>query len=501
MNPSEPSPATPPRRGQPAGEANPTPAEPVNPEPTGRRRGRVCLLGAWVWVASATSANASTGALLETGDLHVGWLWLGALFSLVGITVAATVRESLERAVPESVLEGVEPESRRSGLERRLAKGEDLRLSALFAEVFGALLLTTCTLLATADEGRLSWDRGLLSVALLVPLWSAARELLPTTLAEARGDEWLRRHLTWFALAVSPTWPLTRAASGLRAVLRRGFGLSAEPERVRRIVEGLREAIEDSDLETDLDASEREIIENVVEFHDVDAAALMTPRTEVVGVPREASLRTALAVAGECNHSRLPVYEESIDKIVGTFSVRDTLEHLARDKHADRADRDVFLDQSVIELTRPALFVPETKRVSELLQEFRERKLKIAVVLDEYGGTSGMITLSDLLEELIGELRDEHDEDEPAAIRKIQPQTYDVDAWVRVADVNEELELELPEVDDYETIAGFVLAQLGHFPKPGDRLVHGAVELEIRAATDRRVTEVRLHLGARALPA
>lgn len=496
----------PPRRGQPAGEAQPAPAEPARPERIGPRplRSRPpahVFAGALFWSLGASPASASTGPLLEAGDLHVGWLWLGALISLAGIALAATVRESLERAVPESVLEGVQPEGRRNRLERRLAQGENLRLSALFAEVLGALLLTTCTLLATADEGRLTWDRSLLSVALLVPLWSAARELLPTTLAEARGDEWLRRHLSWFAIVVAPTWPLTRAASALRAVLRRGFGLSAEPERVRRIVEGLREAIEDSDLETDLDANEREIIENVVEFHDVDAAALMTPRTEVIGVPREATLREALAVAGEGNHSRLPVYEESIDRIVGTFSVRHALEHLARDKHADREDRNVFLEQPVFELTRPALFVPETKRVSELLQEFRERKLKIAVVLDEYGGTSGLITLSDLLEELIGELRDEHDEDEPAAIRKIQVQTYDVDAWVRVADINEELELELPEEDDYETIAGFVLAQLGHFPKPGERLAHGAVELEIRAATDRRVTEVRLHLGTRAVSA
>ncbi len=453
-------------------------------------------------VASAAPAVLAIRApALESIDLHPGWMGLGAIASLVCIAIAATVRESLERAVPESVLEGVPEGIRRQRLEKRLGQGEDLRLSALFAEVLGALLLTTCTLLAMSQDGRLTWNRGLLSVALLLPLWSTARELLPTTLAEARGDEWLRRHLTWFAWAVAPTWPLTRAASATRAVLRRAFGLSAEPERVRRIVEGLREAIEDSDLESDLDANEREIIENVMEFHDVDAAALMTPRTEVVGVPKEASLRDALAVAGECNHSRLPVYQDSFDRIVGTFSVRDALEHLAREKHADRADRDAFLDQSVAELTRPALFVPETKRVSELLQEFRERKLQIAVVLDEYGGTSGLITLSDLLEELIGELRDEHDEDEPSAIRKVQPQVYDVDAWVRVADVNEELELELPEEDGYETLAGFVLTHLGHFPKPGERLAHDGYEFEIRAASDRRVTEIRLHLGAQAMPA
>ena len=158
-------------------------------------------------------------------------------------------------------------------------------------------------------------------------------------------------------------------------------------------------------------------------------------------------------------------------------------------------DPDQALEQAVHTRMHPALFVPETKRVSELLQEFRARKLKIAVVLDEYGGTSGLITLSDLLEELIGELRDEHDADEPAAIRVVQSQVYDVDAGVRVADVNEELELELPEEDDYETIAGLVLAELGHFPKPGERLTWGPVELEVRAATDRRVTEVRLHLG------
>jgi CBS domain containing-hemolysin-like protein len=141
---------------------------------------------------------------------------------------------------------------------------------------------------------------------------------------------------------------------------------------------------------------------------------------------------------------------------------------------------------------RPAVFVPETKLISELLAEFRRDKQKMAIVLDEYGGTAGLVTMGDILAEIVGEMGDEFDERVEDDVWRRDDGSADVVASLRISEVNEELELELPEEEDFETLAGFVLARLGHFPKPGEALVEDEVEFTVLEASDRRVLRVRV---------
>jgi magnesium and cobalt transporter len=177
------------------------------------------------------------------------------------------------------------------------------------------------------------------------------------------------------------------------------------------------------------------------------------------------------------------VYAETLDSVVGILSVRDCLKLISEEG----------LDgHELSELVRPATFVPETKRVFELLGDFRRQNLHMAVVLDEYGGTAGIVTLGDVLYELVGDLPDENEAALVVGIRRTASGAYEIDAAERVSDVNAELDLDLPEDQGYETLAGFVLAELGHFPNPGESFERRGLLLTVTRASDRRVLEVRL---------
>jgi CBS domain containing-hemolysin-like protein len=207
----------------------------------------------------------------------------------------------------------------------------------------------------------------------------------------------------------------------------------------------------------------------------------MTPRTEVEGVEiGEGALAAARRLASS-GHSRIPIYDGSLDTIVGVVTARDLLQ-VAADHGLE--------DSSLRSILRPAHFVPETKRVSELLSEFRREKIKLAIVLDEYGGTAGLVTLGDIIREIVGSIQDEFDEETSQPVRRLQNGSAEVDAALRVSEVNEELATEIPEDDGYETLAGFVLSELGHFPKRGEKFVAGGVEYAILDSSERRVHKV-----------
>ena len=149
-------------------------------------------------------------------------------------------------------------------------------------------------------------------------------------------------------------------------------------------------------------------------------------------------------------------------------------------------------ERSLHALLRPAYFVPETKLVSELLKEFRREKLKLAIVLDEYGGTAGMVTLGDVLGEIVGVIHDESDEEAPSQFKHLPGGVVEFDAGVHVSEVNKLIDLDLPETADFETLGGFVLAEFGRFPLRGESFTHGAAEFQVSEVTDRRVLKVRV---------
>jgi CBS domain containing-hemolysin-like protein len=276
------------------------------------------------------------------------------------------------------------------------------------------------------------------------------------------------------------------ALHGLKRALPRLRHIPERPRAVQHIVEELRGVIEESAIEDPLEPTQRVLIENVVALADVDVAAIMTPRTELKAIAVDETLETAALAFAEHGHSRIPVFRETLDTIIGTIHALDLTRALAPSENRP---------SSLRELIRPAYFVPETKRVSELLNELRTKKCKMAIVLDEYGGTAGVVTLTDALAEIVGEIQDEH---EPKSERIVtRPDgTVELEAGLHVSEVNEALGLAIPEEEDFQTLAGFVLAELGRFPKPGEKFQHGKAQFAVLEASDRRVLRVRVRLPA-----
>ncbi len=257
----------------------------------------------------------------------------------------------------------------------------------------------------------------------------------------------------------------------------------ADPEQQQEeMQEEILSFVEQGRKEGVVDKEEVEMIENVLELGETAADEIMTPRTDLIAVSADADLATVLEVIRRAGHSRLPVYEETIDNIVGLIYAKDLLDEIGKD------DTDFRLRERM----RPAYFVPESKPLRDLLHEFQNQKLHFAVVLDEYGGTAGVVTIEDILEELVGEITDEFEKPAKESFRKIDEETFDVDARMDIGDVNDALEIDLPDEEDYETVGGFVFSHLGYIPKTGESFTFNALSFTIMAAGPRSIKHLRI---------
>jgi CBS domain containing-hemolysin-like protein len=210
------------------------------------------------------------------------------------------------------------------------------------------------------------------------------------------------------------------------------------------------------------------------------AREVMVPRIDVAAVEETTSLRQALDVIIQAGHSRIPVYRDSIDNIQGVLYAKDLLLPF-RDSHDDTP---------ITELMRPAYFVPESKRVDDLLQELQQRRVHMAIIVDEYGGTAGVVTIEDLLEEIVGDIQDEYDSEAPMA-QQLGEREYAFDAQIRLDDVNEILNVALP-LEESDTLGGFIYSQLGTMPAVGSRVHYEQLMLEVLSVQGRRILQVRV---------
>ena len=234
--------------------------------------------------------------------------------------------------------------------------------------------------------------------------------------------------------------------------------------------------------EGSVEQSEAEMLHAVFDFGDRPVSEVLVPRLEIVGVEKGTTLSEFLALYSESPISRYPVYEENMDNVVGILSTKDVLMALARGT--------INKESPIDDLIRPAYFTPETKRISELFTEMRDKNFRMSVVVDEYGGTAGIVSLSGLMEEIVGPVGDEM-----AAAEKdyelINEYTFQVDGTMRIEEANEEMGLELPE-GDYETVAGFILHLLGHIPKQGKQLRFKGLKIVITKMKGKKIEEILL---------
>jgi putative hemolysin len=231
-----------------------------------------------------------------------------------------------------------------------------------------------------------------------------------------------------------------------------------------------------------LEEDESVLIQSIIEFGETRAGEVMTPRTDIVALPSKATVREARDVMEESKYSRLPVYREQIEDVVGIIYVRDLLSYWAEGRE----------DEGIEPLLRPAYFVPETKSVDELLEEMQKTHVQLALVIDEYGGLAGLLTVEDILEEIVGEIEDEDIEgEEIVEIVESDDGSYDVLGSTEVGKIERLLDLEI-EDDDFTTIAGLVINESGTVPQPGTRLNFRGLDVEVLEADERRINRLRL---------
>lgn len=247
--------------------------------------------------------------------------------------------------------------------------------------------------------------------------------------------------------------------------------------------------VEERDDEGHVDENQKDMIEAVFEFGSTTVGEIMTPRTDVKGIDASAALPDIRKLIISDGHSRYPVYDESLDNVEGVLYAKDMLRFIGKN------DQDGF---NVKQVLRKAIMVPETKPVRALLSEFKAKKVHIAIVLDEYGGTAGLVTVEDIVEEIVGDIHDEHElSTEDPTIRRIDPTITDVDARVHVDDLNDELNVRMPEDEDYETVGGFVFSTLGHIPEIGETFEFDNLRFTVTDAERTKVNRVRIEVLGR----
>jgi len=247
--------------------------------------------------------------------------------------------------------------------------------------------------------------------------------------------------------------------------------------------EELRDIVDVSEEGTSLHKDEKEMIQGIFEMSETFAREIMVPRTDLICVEKSTSLSQLLKINKDKNHSRIPVFDGTIDNIVGILHIKDLLPLIKKR---------TYTDFDIMKLVNEPYFVPEQKKGNELLREFRTERIHMAVVVDEYGGTSGIVTLEDVIEEIVGEIQDEYDKEAPQ-INKIDDNNYLVSGSILIDDLNEELNLNIPEEEGIDTLAGFLLGQFGSVPKTKSKISwNDGFDFIIERVYSRRIERVRI---------
>jgi putative hemolysin len=267
-------------------------------------------------------------------------------------------------------------------------------------------------------------------------------------------------------------------------IVRRLSGANLPTGGPHGVEEKLLRSIEHSQLEGAIPAEAAEMLENVVDFGTTDVGEIMTPRTDIDGIELTHDLSEIRTLVLASGRSRIPVFEENLDQIIGILYAKDLIEFLGSDINGFELDK----------ILRKPIVVPETKSVQDLLADFQTSEVHMAVVIDEYGGTAGLVTIEDVLEEIVGEIRDEHDDSKPIepTMSKIDEFHVEVDGRFPLDDLNDELSVRLPEDEEYDTIAGFVLANLGHVPRVGEILETHGISITTLEASDTQIDRLSI---------
>lgn len=415
------------------------------------------------------------------------------LLALHGVLAGA---KSAFSSVRHSRLRQMEEQGRAgAGLAMRLAEDASRMLGTLYLAK-GVLAVLGSAVAALTLLGPLAgaleraglpalWADGVglvVVVGLLAGAIVILGRLVPEAVAAAEPERWAVS-VGWLVYALEiALWPLVRLLVWVSNRLVAPFGGTPFSGTTLITEQEIRMLVDAGEEEGVIEEEEKEMIYSIFEFGDTLAREVMVPRIDVVALDVNSSLDDALDVVIQAGHSRIPVYEGTVDRILGVLYAKDFLVYMREGEH----------ELSLRDMLRPAYFVPETKKVDDLLREMQQRRVHMAIVVDEYGGIAGLATVEDILEEIVGEIQDEYDVEEPV-FEAIGDGEYVLDGRMDLDDANSLLGTELPkELGD--TLGGFIYSSLGKVPSPGEKFRFDGLLIEVLTVTERRIRKVRVRL-------
>lgn len=411
-------------------------------------------------------------------------LWAAILCWVVAV-IGLTLSESLRVFTRSRLL----AECKRRGREERfraiLDGDEDATLLCTFVGMFA--LIAGVVLVAITAPAYIMPDSSAPATVSSVVTWLLlsyfAATVLPWAVARVTS-EWLLATL-WPAMHLGLTVgkPFVAVARFCDTVLHRLAGRDDPESEVDAISDEIDAVVDEGEREGTIEEGVSQMIQRVVDLQNVDVRDVMTPRTEIVTLPVDTDLGAAKTCFVEAGHSRVPVIGDTPDDMLGVVYAKDLL-------HFEETSSENFDLRSLL---REPLIVPETTAVDQLLERMRSRRMHIAMVLDEYGGVVGLVTLEDILEEIVGDISDEYDpEVEEDELVVIDNRTIEVDARFHIDDLIEQFDYDLPDDGDFETIGGFVFSEMGHVPEQGESIVWKNLEITVLEADKRKISRLRI---------
>ena len=417
-------------------------------------------------------------------------LWIALLAAVVG-GVLATIQFALRRLSKTRARRALAKTDKPIDIEKILNDPDAYALAISIPRLVCSLAVVAASIVAVGgvvdDDGTLHYGwmaAGLGIAAVMIFLLGVA---IPMSVALHAGESVVIRLRGLIRLIHALVWPVLGVYAALDEVVRRLVGAESMTEE-EELEEELRTVVSEGEEEGRLDETERDMIEAVVELRTTAVSEIMRPRTEIEGFELTDDLGFIRDFITKAGHSRIPVFEGDLDHIVGILYAKDLLAFVGNGSS----------EFTLAPILREVQFIPETKPVRDVLSEFKTKKVHMSIVLDEYGGTAGLVTIEDVLEELVGEIQDEYepeDETEPEIVVESETRTAEVDARAYIDDVNDALEaigLSIPDEDDYDTVGGFVLSALGRIPETGESFRANGVAVRVLEAEPTKVTRVRI---------
>jgi len=433
---------------------------------------------------TARTARLTRGTpLVELNQTVIPTLWvvlaavvLSCFFALASCSLRAFGRVGLEEAFSG-------PRGKRR-LETLATHLKALRLTmALCRSVANSVLVISLVVLLAGPPWALGPVLGAVCAATaLIAVFGVA---IPQAWASYAGEKVLSRTFPVLMAVRYALYPITALMGSFDLPVRRLAGVhDDDDDNAEHAKQEILQVASEGHAEGAVDDQEIQMIESVMELSDTRTAEIMTPRTDIFALASNTPWEAVCEQIIQAGHTRVPVYDGDIDNIIGILYVKDLLAQVVGGQAQDLSN-----------ILRAPYFVPETKPLDDLLRQFKSRKVHLAVALDEYGGTAGIVTIEDILEEIVGDIADEYDQVEPELVERVNETTIEADGRLHIDDLNDALNLEVPEDEDYDTIAGLVFAELGYIPTAGETLTAHGATFTVLDASERKLTRLRVEVS------